>query len=182
MPIFKRKALEHHFMSSRLNAAAPLTCGQRGPLGPTRSRACGAAHRNLFPCTPNHGKGTRSRRLRKADRPSPPMRRARAGQIIEDDRCGRERKQIKPDCLSKKSNNFLGSRQNPASQFCSLPTWWSWRGDHTRSHPEHGRETPLRQWYFVSRRGRVGHRQVRKTQNLLAMDDPNPTNISTALR
>ena len=56
------------------------------------------------------------------------------------------------------------NKSNPASQICSLPTWWSWRGDCTRSHPEHGRETPMRQWYCVSRRGRVGHRQVRKKQ------------------
>ena len=27
-------------------------------------------------------------------------------------------------------------------------------------HPELGRETPQRQWYFVSRRGRVGRCQV----------------------
>ena len=130
------KLLEHYFMSSRLNAAAPLTRGQRGPLPagsppcPTRSRACGAAHRNLFPRQTVHGKGIRSRRLRKADRPSPLMRRARAGQIIEDDRYGRERINTKP-----------GIRQKPASQICSLPTWWLWRGACTRSHPEHGRET-----------------------------------------
>ena len=34
----------------------------------------------------------------------------------------------------------------------------------TRSHPELGRETPQRQWYFVSRRGRVGRCQVCKSQ------------------
>ena len=39
-------------------------------------------------------------------------------------------------------------------------TWWLWRGVHTRSHPELGRENPQRQWYFVSRRGRVGRRQT----------------------
>ena len=149
MPILKRIALEHYFMSSRLNAAAPLTCGQRGPLGPTRSRACGAAHRIPFPRQTVHGKGIRSRRLRKADRPSPPMRRARAGQIIKDDRTA------------------VSANKTPASQICSLPTWWSWRGDCTRSHPEHGRETPMRQWYCVLRCGRVGHRQVRKKQNIL---------------
>ena len=143
--------LEHYFMSSRrtrlrrwLRTARPIPAGS--PPWPTRSRACGAAHRNLFPRQTVHGKGTRSRRLRKADRPSPPMRRARAGQIIKDDRTA------------------VSANKTPASQICSLPTWWLWRGDRTRSHPEHGRETPLRQWYFVSRRGRVGHRQVRKEQ------------------
>ena len=39
-------------------------------------------------------------------------------------------------------------------------TWWLWRGACTRSHPELGRENPQRPWYCVSRRGRVGRRQV----------------------
>jgi hypothetical protein len=33
-------------------------------------------------------------------------------------------------------------------------------GPNTRSHPELGRETRLRQWYFGLSRGRVGRRQV----------------------
>ena len=33
-------------------------------------------------------------------------------------------------------------------------------GPNTRSHPELGRENPPRPWYCVSRRGRVGRRQV----------------------
>ena len=58
------------------------------------------------------------------------------------------------------------SKIEPASQAqsCALPTWWFWRGGCTRSHSEHGRETPQRRWYFVSRRGRVGRCQVCKTQ------------------
>jgi hypothetical protein len=51
-------------------------------------------------------------------------------------------------------------------QCCALPTWWSWRGGCTRSHSEHGRETPLRRWYFVLRRGRVGRCQVCKAQHI----------------
>ena len=43
---------------------------------------------------------------------------------------------------------------------CALPTWWLWRGGCTRSLSEHGRETPLRPWYFVLRRGRVVRCQV----------------------
>ena len=35
----------------------------------------------------------------------------------------------------------------------------------TRSHPELGRETPQRQWYSVSRRGRVGRCQACKVQD-----------------
>ena len=57
-----------------------------------------------------------------------------------------------------------------ALECCALPTWWLWRGGCTRSHSEHGRETPLRRWYFVSRHGRVGRRQVCQAQqtNLLS--------------
>ena len=46
------------------------------------------------------------------------------------------------------------------SELCLPATWWSWRGAHTRSHPELGRENPQRRWYCVLRRGRVGRRQV----------------------
>ena len=37
-------------------------------------------------------------------------------------------------------------------------------GQNTRSHPELGRENPQRRWYCVSRRGRVGRRQVLRRQ------------------
>lgn len=56
-------------------------------------------------------------------------------------------------------------------RFCALPTWWFWRGGCTRSHSEPGRETPQRRWYFVLRRGRVGRRQVCKSQKLLLNHD-----------
>jgi hypothetical protein len=51
---------------------------------------------------------------------------------------------------------------------CPSPAWWLWRGVHTRSHLELGRKSPQRQWYFVSRRGRVGRRQAceRQTKSL----------------
>jgi hypothetical protein len=39
------------------------------------------------------------------------------------------------------------------------------RAQNTRSHPELGREIPQRQWYCVSRRGRVGRRQVFRTED-----------------
>ena len=45
-------------------------------------------------------------------------------------------------------------------------TWWSWREVNTRSHPELGRENSQRRWYSVSRRGRVGRRQVFSVQIL----------------
>ncbi len=54
---------------------------------------------------------------------------------------------------------------------CALPTWWFWRGGCTRSHSEHGRETPQRRWYFVLRRGRVGRCQVCKTQDKFRNND-----------
>src|SRR5215467_12439310 len=44
-------------------------------------------------------------------------------------------------------------------------TWWSWREVNTRSHPELGRENSQRRWYSVSRRGRVGRRQVFQAQD-----------------
>ena len=50
-----------------------------------------------------------------------------------------------------------------ASHTCVSPTWWLWRSGCTRSHSELGRETLQRQWYFVSRRGRVGRCQVCQT-------------------
>jgi hypothetical protein len=43
-------------------------------------------------------------------------------------------------------------------------------GPYTRSHPELGRENPQRQWYCVLRRGRVGRRQVFRTE----AGKPNP--------
>ena len=46
----------------------------------------------------------------------------------------------------------------------------------TRSHPELGRETPQRQWYSVSRRGRVGRCQACKEQ-----DTTTNTNHTTKL-
>ena len=64
---------------------------------------------------------------------------------------------------------------------CALPTWWFWRGGCTRSHSEHGRETPQRRWYFVLRHGRVGRCQVCKTQNQSPQND-NQTAIAVTLK
>ena len=64
--------------------------------------------------------------------------------------------------------------QQPQSTDCRLPThdchsfcfprsspaWWLLRSDKTRSHPELGRQTLQRQWYYVSRPGRVGRCQA----------------------
>src|SRR5271154_7508795 len=61
----------------------------------------------------------------------------------------------------------LAIRQNPVLlQLRSLPAWWLRQGDKTRSHPELGRQTPQRQWYFVSRHGRVGRRQACKARKV----------------
>jgi hypothetical protein len=43
----------------------------------------------------------------------------------------------------------------------------------TRSHPELGRETVPRQWYFVLRRGRVGRRQAYQVQMPIHNDKTN---------
>ena len=47
---------------------------------------------------------------------------------------------------------------------CLSPAWWLLRSGQTRSHPELGRQTLQRQWYFVSRHGRVGRRQACQRQ------------------
>src|SRR5947209_6988817 len=47
-----------------------------------------------------------------------------------------------------------------ASFFCLSPAWWLLRSDKTRSHPELGRQTLQRRWYYVSRPGRVGRCQA----------------------
>ena len=44
------------------------------------------------------------------------------------------------------------------------------RSDQTRSHPELGRQTLQRQWYYVSRPGRVGRRQACNAQQELFFD------------
>ena len=59
---------------------------------------------------------------------------------------------------------FAPSKNICAHSLCPSPAWWLWRGVHTRSHLELGRKSPQRQWYFVSRRGRVGRCQACKEQ------------------
>ena len=76
-----------------------------------------------------------------------------------------------PSCMeiilrSRSTHQILGSSPrtsrnlNSARTRMGWTTWWLWRGACTRSHPELGRENPQRPWYCVSRRGRVGRRQV----------------------
>jgi hypothetical protein len=50
------------------------------------------------------------------------------------------------------------------NNLCPSPAWWLLQGGQTRSHPELGRQTPQRQWYYVSRPGRVGRRQACQVQ------------------
>ena len=78
------------------------------------------------------------------------------------------------DKLSRATKSEACPRALHGDKLCPLPTWWFWRGGCTRSHSEPGRETPQRRWYFVSRRGRVGRRQVCKRQSIL-FDDPAET-------
>lgn len=75
-------------------------------------------------------------------------------------------KLTEPSQLSRIQKCIPINAKSSFSILCSLPTWWLWRGGCTRSHTEHGRETPQRRWYFVSRRGRVGHRQVCQAQRI----------------
>src|SRR5258708_32093395 len=79
-----------------------------------------------------------------------------------------------------KHQNLTANRTPPsqgthgAHKMCVYwTTWWLWRGDCTRSHPELGRENPQRLWYCVSRRGRGGRRQVfQYTHSTLALNQP----------
>jgi hypothetical protein len=67
-----------------------------------------------------------------------------------------------------------GNSRKTCASICLSPAWWLWRGVHTRSHPELGRKSPQRQWYFVLRRGRVGRRQACKRQIASFTDTENP--------
>jgi hypothetical protein len=75
-----------------------------------------------------------------------------------------DRRRVQNEAIASPASQ---NRFEPAAQAqsCALPTWWFWRGGRTRSHSEHGRETPQRRWYCVLRRGRVGRCQVCKTQD-----------------
>ena len=69
-----------------------------------------------------------------------------------------------------KASAFGAAHDCPVFSILHLPPFAFRRpGGHgevinTRSHPELGRENPQRQWYCVLRRGRVGRRQVFRTQ------------------
>ena len=70
-----------------------------------------------------------------------------------------------------------GKRSENCTSFsicCASLTWWLWRGGCTRSHSEHGRETPQRLWYFVLRRGRVGRCQVCQAQQQIFSSHSRP--------
>ena len=67
-------------------------------------------------------------------------------------------------------------------KLCVLPAWWLWRSVHTRSHLELGRKSLQRQWYFVSRHGRVGRRQARKEQLLTTLKRGLPFHMSIRRR
>ena len=57
--------------------------------------------------------------------------------------------------------NLGGSQAGPRTCHSRTGPGGHSEGQNTRSHPELGRENPQRQWYCVSRRGRVGRRQAR---------------------
>ena len=90
--------------------------------------------------------------------------------------------QNKPTCSKLKTNEAIASTS--FSKCCASLTWWLSRGGCTRSHSEHGRETPQRQWYSVSRRGRVGRCQVCKTQHHIFSSSygPKPTSKGSLKR
>src|SRR5689334_11003665 len=68
-------------------------------------------------------------------------------------------------------SNLTDRKIGKTSITCTAMTWWSWREVYTRSHPELGRENSQRRWYSVSRRGRVGRRQVFTVQLIQKASD-----------
>jgi hypothetical protein len=122
------------------------------------------------------------------ERPSGPMLRKGAGPPATRSRaCGLRPlsgQQMTDDERTDKALFVLSAvLRTPASRMCVSPTWWSWRSGCTRSHSELGRETLQRQWYFVSRRGRVGRRQVCQTHDKpLFKHYPPPKAASTSTR
>src|SRR5579863_3171976 len=62
--------------------------------------------------------------------------------------------------------------------------WLRWSGGYgeglsTRSHPELGRESPQRRWYYVLRRGRVGRRQASKATPRFFRDALSPIDTNS---
>ncbi len=64
---------------------------------------------------------------------------------------------------------------------CLSPAWWLLRSGQTQFHPELGRQTLQRQWYFVSRHGRVGRRQACQRQTIASSQNKN-TNSGLSTR
>ena len=65
--------------------------------------------------------------------------------------------------VTQPQSTRLPTAHSRLPKFCftrSSPAWWLLRSDKTRSHPELGRQTLQRQWYYVSRPGRVGRCQA----------------------
>ena len=111
------------------------------PTGTNRSKS-------VAPAAPPRGAEPRRRaaaNARPPDTPTPATRKSLA-----------QKSDIqKSDIRNQKSQSAApGSQRGPRQ-----PGGHS-EGHNTRSHPELGRENPLRRWYCVSRRGRAGRRQA----------------------
>ena len=84
------------------------------------------------------------------------------GRRMTDD--GSSRRPSCPSSSQRQQTSFASIGRQMSSDLRPLPAWWLLQGDQTRSHPELGRQTPSRQWYSVSRHGRVGRRQACKAR------------------
>src|SRR5947209_20465476 len=91
------------------------------------------------------------------------------GLIALISRCSSQSTDDRPQTTEKTRDDggaiLLSSVVRPLSSdicfiFCLSPAWWLLRSDKTRSHPELGRQTLQRRWYYVSRPGRVGRCQA----------------------
>jgi hypothetical protein len=104
------------------------------------------------------------------------------GLIVLIDQCSSSMSHDRSTERSRRVQNEAPPRQ--LLNRCASLTWWLWRGGRTRSLSEHGRETPLRPWYFVLRRGRVGRCQVCETQHAMPKkgDTPSKRHANTSSR
>ena len=80
------------------------------------------------------------------------------------------------------SNLSRSNDRKTKASTCTAMTWWSWRRVNTRSHPELGRENLQRRWYSVSRRGRVGRRQVFPVQQCKLHPNNNAHQLAASAR
>ena len=100
---------------------------------------------------------------RKPQGGKPPVQTTPAHNSLPADQTGRAGPRVKPGAALDRPLPRTDVRDRRVSRGFGRPGGHS-EGHNTRSHPELGRENPLRRWYCASRRGRVGRRQAFQTR------------------